>query len=109
MRNNFPCGSKFKFKTKVEIKILEAELLLNLGKFCWRYKPIWKNLINCPKFLFGLTFQNVNLDWHSCMAKIGDYTLVATVKTKVVTVTSHWHALVHIFNYTYTYRKLITS
>jgi hypothetical protein len=28
-----------------------------------------KNLINSLKFLSVLTFQNVNLDWHSCMEK----------------------------------------
>jgi hypothetical protein len=32
-------------------------------------KSIWKNLINSLNFLFALTFQNVNLDWHGCMAK----------------------------------------
>jgi hypothetical protein len=33
------------------------------------FKLVWKNLTNFTKFLFGLSFQNVNLDWHGCMAK----------------------------------------
>jgi hypothetical protein len=48
---------------------MEAKLLLNLSQIYWRFKPIWKNLINSLKFLFGFTFQNVNLDWHSYMKK----------------------------------------
>jgi hypothetical protein len=26
-------------------------------------------MVNSPKFLFALTFQNVNLDWHGCVVK----------------------------------------
>jgi hypothetical protein len=48
---------------------MEAELLLNLGQIYWRFKPIWKNLINSLKFLFAFTFQNVNLYWHGYMKK----------------------------------------
>jgi hypothetical protein len=48
---------------------MEAELLLNLGQIYWRFKPIWKNLINSLKFLFAFTFQNANLDWHGYMKK----------------------------------------
>jgi hypothetical protein len=32
IRNNFPFGHKFKFETEVELKFLEAKLLLNLGQ-----------------------------------------------------------------------------
>jgi hypothetical protein len=69
MRNYFPFESKFKFKTEIELKFLEAKLLLNLGQIYWGLKPIWKNMINFLKFLFTLTFENVNLDWHGYMAK----------------------------------------
>jgi hypothetical protein len=33
IRNNFPSGSKLKFRTEFELKFLGAELLLNLAKF----------------------------------------------------------------------------
>jgi hypothetical protein len=69
MGNNVPSGSKFEFKTKFELQILEAELLLNLNQIYSRSKPIWKNLINSLNFLFALAFQNVNFDCHGCMAK----------------------------------------
>jgi hypothetical protein len=61
--------NKFKLETEFELKFLEAKLLLNLGQFFWESKLIWKNLINSAKFLFALTFQIENLDWHGCMAK----------------------------------------
>jgi hypothetical protein len=67
--NNFPFGSKSKFVKEFELKILESELLWNLGQIYWRFKCIWKNLINSLKFSFNLAFHNVNLDWHGCMAK----------------------------------------
>jgi hypothetical protein len=60
---------KFKFKTGFKLKILELKLLLNLGQIYWESKLIWKNLTNFPNFLFGMTFQIVNLDCHGCMAK----------------------------------------
>jgi hypothetical protein len=40
-----------------------------LGQIYWRFRTVWKNLGNSPKFLFALASQNVNLDWHGCMAK----------------------------------------
>jgi hypothetical protein len=67
--NNFPFGNKFKFEAQLELKFLEEKLLLNLSQIYWGFKPVWKNLINFPTFSFALTFQNVNLDWHGCMAK----------------------------------------
>jgi hypothetical protein len=36
--------------------------------YLW-FKLVWKDLINSPKLLFALTFQNMNLDWHGGMAK----------------------------------------
>jgi hypothetical protein len=48
---------------------MEEKLHLNFGQIYWGFKPVWKNLINSPKFLSTLTFRIVNLDWHSCMAK----------------------------------------
>jgi hypothetical protein len=44
-------------------------MLLNMGQIYWEFKLVWKNLINSPKFLFALTFQIVNLDWHGYMTK----------------------------------------
>jgi hypothetical protein len=67
--NNFPFGNKLKFERKLELKILDAELLLNLSQIYWRFKLVWKNLINSLKFLFALTFRSVNLKWHGCMVK----------------------------------------
>jgi hypothetical protein len=32
IRNNVPFGRKFKLKTEFDLKILEAELLLNFGQ-----------------------------------------------------------------------------
>jgi hypothetical protein len=51
------------------IKNLGRKLLLNLGWIYWRFKHDWKNLINFVKFSFALTFQNMNLEWYSCMQK----------------------------------------
>jgi hypothetical protein len=34
-RNNFPFGQKFKFESELELKFLEAKLLLNLGQIYW--------------------------------------------------------------------------
>jgi hypothetical protein len=65
----FPFGNKFKFKIEFKLKFLEAKLFLNLGQIYWGSKLVWKNLINSPKLLFALTFQIVNLYWHSCMVK----------------------------------------
>jgi hypothetical protein len=69
MCNNFPFGHKFKFEIKLELKFLEAKILLNLGQIYWGFKLVWKKLINSPKFLFSLTFQIVNLHWHGCMVE----------------------------------------
>jgi hypothetical protein len=69
IRNNFTFGRKLKFETEFEIKILEVELLLNLGQIYWRFKLVWKNLTNSPKFIFALTFKILNLDWHGCIEK----------------------------------------
>jgi hypothetical protein len=69
IRNNFPFRDKFKFDIEFELKFLEEKLLLNLGQIYWEFKPVWKNLLNSPKFLFILTFQIVNLDRHGCMTK----------------------------------------
>jgi hypothetical protein len=69
MRNNFYFGRKFKLETEFELQILEVEVFLNLSQIYWRFKLVWKNMINFIKFLFALTFQNVNLNWHVCMAK----------------------------------------
>jgi hypothetical protein len=69
MQNNYYFGSNFKFETRFKLKILETKLLLNLGQIYWEFKLIWKNLTNCPNFLFDLTFQIGSLDWHGCMAK----------------------------------------
>jgi hypothetical protein len=33
--NNIPFGHKFKFESELELKILEAKLLLNLGQIYW--------------------------------------------------------------------------
>jgi hypothetical protein len=69
IRNNVSFGRKLKFKTEIELTFLEANLLLHMGQIYWGFKLVWKNLINSPNFLFVLTFQNVNLDCHGCMAK----------------------------------------
>jgi hypothetical protein len=69
IRNNFTFGHKFKLETEFKLNFLEDKLLLNLGQIYWEFKLVWKNLINSPKFLFVLTFQIVNLDWHGCMVK----------------------------------------
>jgi hypothetical protein len=71
MWNNFTFGAKFKFEIEFESKFLEAKLLLNFGQFYWGSKLVWKTLINSRKFLHVLTFPNVNLYWHGCMAKSG--------------------------------------
>jgi hypothetical protein len=64
--NNFLFGRKFKFQTEFELKFLEAKLLVNLHWICLRFKH-WKNLVNSLKFLLALIFENVNLDWYSCV------------------------------------------
>jgi hypothetical protein len=69
-RNNFASVSKLKFEMGFELKILEAKLLLNLRQIYFGSNWFGKIMVNSPKFLFALTFQNVNLDWHGCMAKL---------------------------------------
>jgi hypothetical protein len=59
----------FKLQIGFKLKILEAKLLLNLGQIYWEFKLIWKSLTNFQNFLFELTFQIVNLDWHGCIVK----------------------------------------
>jgi hypothetical protein len=59
----------FKLQIRFKLKILEAKLLLNLGQIYWEFKLIWKSLTNFQNFLFELTFQIVNLDWHGCIVK----------------------------------------
>jgi hypothetical protein len=70
--NNSPFRVMFKFETKFELKILEAELFLNLIQIYWGSKLVWKNLINSQKFLFTMIFQNMNLDWHGYMTRFED-------------------------------------
>jgi hypothetical protein len=62
IRNNFSFRRKLQFELELKLKILEAKLLFNLGLIYWGFKLVWKNLANSPKFLFTLTFQNVDLD-----------------------------------------------
>jgi hypothetical protein len=50
-------------------KIILEKPLLNLIQIYLVFKLVLKNLINSPNFLFALTFHNMNLDWHGCMAK----------------------------------------
>jgi hypothetical protein len=59
----------FKLQIGFKLKILEGKLLLNLGQIYWEFKLIWKSLTNFQNFLFELTFQIVNLDWHGCIVK----------------------------------------
>jgi hypothetical protein len=51
-------------------------LLSNLGQIYWRFKHVWQNLINSLKFLFALTFQNMNLYWHHYMENIYRFYLI---------------------------------
>jgi hypothetical protein len=51
------------------MRIPGSQMLLNLDRIYWRFKHIWKNLINSIKFLFALSFQSVNLDGYGCMEK----------------------------------------
>jgi hypothetical protein len=67
--NKFPFGWKFKFKTEFELKFLEEKLLLNLNWIYWGSNMFETNLLNSLKFFFALAFQNMNLDFHGCMAK----------------------------------------
>jgi hypothetical protein len=43
-----------------------------------------KNLINFLEFLFALTFQNVNLDWHGCMTKFEVFIQVSLDSLKIM-------------------------
>jgi hypothetical protein len=54
MRYNIRFGSKSQLETEFELKFMGAELLLKVGQIYWRFKPIWKNLINSLKFLICL-------------------------------------------------------
>jgi hypothetical protein len=63
---------KVKIRNIIWIKNLGIKLLLNLSQIYLMFKHDWKNLINSIKFLFSLTFQNVNLDWYGCMLKFAD-------------------------------------
>jgi hypothetical protein len=69
-REQLTFWKQVQMQNRIQIKILETELLLNLGQIYWRFKLVWKILTNSPKFLFNRTFQIVNLYWHSCMAKV---------------------------------------